>query len=121
MLTIPLLALAVATVTITLARAKVTAPLRAQLSRIEFIKEMLGCLYCTSHWVSAGFVALTRPHVLDLDSRWAEWIVLTFALVALSAPIMWVVGRAHQGFRWGSDGHPAAAPTGFPGRSNRAA
>lgn len=95
---VALLALATATVTVTLARAKITKPIRDVLRRSSFINSMLECLYCTSHWVAMGLAVLGPPlgwHPV------VDWLVTAAALVALSAPVMWIINRAHGTMQWG--------------------
>lgn len=94
---IALLALATATTTVTLCKAKVTQRLREVLSRVEFLKEMLSCLYCTSHWVGGAF-ALSGP-MLGLGS-FVDWLVTAGAVICLAAPAMWLINRSHGGMIW---------------------
>lgn len=76
------LSLAVAAASITVTRAAVTKPLREWVDSKgwTFVHKLLTCPYCMSHW----FAALAA---LYGSSTFLSWLVLTFAIVALSAII----------------------------------
>lgn len=89
------MALAIATVTVTVTKSPLFAWLRKLAGRISLTKELLSCLYCTSHWVSFAAVALFWHG--DLSER----IMVAFALVAMSAPAMLLINASHNKMQWG--------------------
>lgn len=99
----PLLALALATaaLTITICKAKVTERLRLVLFRVKFIREMMSCLYCASHWTAGVLVALTRPRI-GMGSWPMDLIVSWLAAVALSSFAMFVINWSHGSMQWDS-------------------
>lgn len=104
MLVVLLLALATATVTVTLCKARVTLAVRNQLNRVSFFKEMLKCLYCTSHWVAGCLVIAANasivPTSLGIEPRAVELLVVWLGVVGLSAPAMWMINRSHSTMKW---------------------
>lgn len=78
-----LLGLAVAAVATTIARGKIFSGLREWVwGRWEWAGELLRCPYCLSHWLAAGAAAYYQP---DYGGHWlADWLVATFALVAIA-------------------------------------
>lgn len=75
-----IMAFAVAAGSTTITRAAVTRPLRAWVEKQgwSFIHEFLSCPYCMSHWLSALCA-------LYIAEDFLTWLIITFALVGLSA------------------------------------
>lgn len=104
MLLIPILALATATLTVTVCKAKVTKPLRDVLTRVAFIRELMSCLYCSSHWAAALLVGLSRPR-LGTGSLPVDLLTSWLAVVALSSIAMFMINWSHGSMQWSDDGH----------------
>jgi len=100
MFTILGLVLATATTTLTLARARIFKPFRDWVSgRSEFWGDLVNCTYCTSHWVAFFYAAIGARRVADhlgMSNVLLVWLVLSMSLVALSAPVQWLVFNAHK-------------------------
>lgn len=82
-----LVALATATVTVTVTRSSLFQPLRVWIkARTTFIKQLISCSYCFSHWAAAALVwYFDRP--ATLRDFLLEWLVV----VALATPAIAMV------------------------------
>lgn len=70
---------------------------RSQEARSLFVRKffyLFTCEYCFSHWVTFGFLALTRYKLL-LDD-WRGYILSAFAVVAVANLYMSSFGRLRQ-------------------------
>lgn len=88
LITSGLLALAVASISHTLARGKVFEPSREWVwLKSERLGELVGCPYCTSHWVSFLLVAIYHPILVDSGLRIIDHFISAMVLVMLAAAI----------------------------------
>lgn len=88
------LAFSVAAASFTIARTKITLPLRQAIAnRSTWFGNLLQCPYCVSHWLALAAVLVFQPrpinHWLPVDLL-AAW----FFVVAVSAGVIGVIGRA---------------------------
>lgn len=80
------LAMAVAAMSLTLAKAKVTSRLRGWLlTKVPWLGEMVQCIYCVSHWIAFGVALVVMP--LQPYPDWLNLLITTFSLVGLAAII----------------------------------
>lgn len=101
LVTLGLLALAAGTTSVTLGRAVVTLrPRRWLEARLPRVAEAVDCLYCSSHWTAAAAVAAARPDVLPGCHPAISLTVAWLAVVALAAPAMLMINRAHAAMSW---------------------
>lgn len=91
MLTVAWLALACAVVSMTLSKSTLFKPLRGALSRWHHLTKLANCVYCTSHWVAFWLVWVSGFRLLPGLSG---FFITSFVLVALAAPVSWVIFRA---------------------------
>jgi hypothetical protein len=96
------MAASVAAATVTLCKAEIFRWLRALLRRWSFTRELIGCLYCTSHWVAAAAVTAARPRLLGCWAP-ADYVIAGLCVVTLAAPFMWVINWTHSNMDWGDD------------------
>ncbi len=83
-----LLSLVTASVSFTLSEARLFAGLRQRAAaRSRWLGELLGCGYCTGHWVAFGLAAIYRPRLFD------AWRPLDYLLTAVA--IAWLAA-----FQW---------------------
>ena len=82
-----LVALATATVTVTVTRSSVFQPLRVWIkARTTFIKQLISCTYCFSHWAAGALVwYFNRPETLQ--NFLLQWLVV----VAIASPAIAMV------------------------------
>lgn len=84
------LALAVAALSFTISKSTMPliVPLRRWLSRSSFLKELLHCPYCTSHWVAAAAMVIYRPILFHSGLPAVDWFFSWQALIgAAMVPI----------------------------------
>jgi hypothetical protein len=85
------LGFATSAISVTLTRAGITKDLRLWFMGISpFFKALLGCPYCTSHWVAGVIVIIYRPttHHVHL---FVEMLVSIMATVGVAAVVTGVV------------------------------
>lgn len=86
LLTVLLLAIAVAAVSVTTSKAKVFAGVRQRIrNRSEWFGELAQCPYCTSHWLSFLATAVYQPRVVNCGYLLPDLLVSAFAMVTLAA------------------------------------
>lgn len=85
LLKVLLLSFAVAAASFTIAKGVIFQPLRTWL-RNTWIGKLVGCWYCTSHYVSALAVLLFRPDPFSWG--WPGLVAVWLAIVACSALII---------------------------------
>lgn len=89
-----ILASSVAAVSFTIAKTKVTAPLRVKIMlRNEWFGNLFSCPYCLSHWLSFGAVAVYRLTIIDKVPV-VDYVVTAMSMVALSALFLGVMAWA---------------------------
>lgn len=90
------LALAVAAASFTIARTKITEPLRKKLGTTSWFGKLINCPYCVSHWLSFGAVGIYRVRLVD-QLYVLDLLVTAMAMVAVSAfiigQIQWALTR----------------------------
>ena len=87
------LGFAIGAVCFTLARTKITQPLREKIkARNTWLGNLVGCPYCLSHWFAFGAAGLYRPRIVHL---WLPLDVLVAAMVMVAvAAFVW--GLIHK-------------------------
>ncbi len=81
-----ILALAVSSISYTITRSVLFAPIRKKLNW-----RVLKCCYCLSHWIAAFLIILDNYPIEFLD-----FIIITFAVITLSIPGMYIIELFHQ-------------------------
>lgn len=93
------LASSVAAVAFTIAKTKVTAPLRFKImTKNEWFGNLFGCPYCLSHWLSFGAVGVYRVTIIH-KVLVMDYVVTAMAMVALSALFLGVIGWAMKNLK----------------------
>lgn len=90
MITFVLLILAVSTGSLTLSRSEIFTPLRDFCNRrVPFAGRVLKCPYCTAHWVSALFTALSWDFI-PVISRFppVNVFLVALAVIPFTIPLM---------------------------------
>lgn len=89
-----ILAASIASVSFTVARTKITAPLRQRVKRkSDWLGNLFGCPYCVSHWLTFAAVAIYRPRLLNF--WWVtDYLVTIFVSVTISAILIGFITRA---------------------------
>lgn len=78
--TLVLLGIAAGTAAFTIAKTKITEPMRGWTKRHNvWLGNLVGCPYCLSHWLVAIGVGIYRPQVTDLN-------------IVLDLGVSWLVG-----------------------------
>lgn len=88
------LAAAVGAAAFTITRTKITEPMRTAVKkRSAWFGNLVGCPYCTSHWLAAGATALYRPALVHL---WLplDLLVTGMAMVAAAALVVGIINWA---------------------------
>ena len=88
------MAFAVASMSMTLAKSQAFAWARNMVPRNwEWLKELVNCPYCTSHWVAMALVLAYRPVLLQV---WfpLDLAVSAFVVVTLAPPLQWAIFKA---------------------------
>jgi hypothetical protein len=88
------MAFAVASISMTLAKSQAFAWARDMVpGNWKWLKELVNCPYCTSHWVAIALVLAYRPVLLQ---AWfpLDLVVSAFVVVTLAAPLQWVIFKA---------------------------
>lgn len=89
-----LIAAATAAASFTIARTKITAPLRAWVtSHSQWFGNLVGCPYCVSHWLALAGTSVYRPDVAD-GPLVADFVLAWLATVAVSAAFIGIITRA---------------------------
>lgn len=79
------LALAVSAVSVTVAKTKITMPLRKWVKgKSAWLHSLVSCPYCLSHWLSFAAVLIYRPTLVHFFAP-LDWLVSAFVIVALAA------------------------------------
>lgn len=82
LITTVVLGIAIGAVSFTIARTKITQPLRAKIAgKNTWLGNLVGCPYCVSHWLSFAAAGLYRPRIVDL---WLPLDVLVAAMVMVA-------------------------------------
>lgn len=91
------LVLATSAISLTITKGSIFENLREQvIERSQWFGKLVSCPYCTSHWVSFILVAIYQPRLVS--SWWPfDLLVSAFAIVALAAPVSWVVYHSFTG------------------------
>ena len=98
-----IISLAVSAISMTLTKAMIFKGFRDWLKdHNDWLGELFSCPYCTSHWVSFGFVVIYGP--LPLASKFIDWsfqpvidfIVTVFATVTIAAFASGLIYRAFE-------------------------
>lgn len=82
------LGLASATISVTVGQSKVFKWLRAALSEVPFLGELVACPYCLGHWVSAVLLLASTGGHLTLVGGVVMWLAAT----AISAIVSGLIG-----------------------------
>lgn len=94
LVTLTLIALAVATIAMTVTKASVFMPLRVYMrAHHPWPGKLVTCSYCTSHWAAFFTVALCRPQLVPAAPL-VNYGVVAFAAVALATFIGWGIRQA---------------------------
>jgi hypothetical protein len=94
-LTTVILAVAVAAVSMTVARAKVSKGFRDWVaSKSTWLGDLFNCPYCISHWITFAAVAWYRPRVVTSGFILFDWIVSVFLIVAMASLVSGVIRLA---------------------------
>jgi hypothetical protein len=89
-----ILAASVASVAFTIARTKVTEPLRKKVMlKSKWFGQLIGCPYCLSHWLSFGAVATYQLKIID-GVVFLDYVVTAMAMVAVAAFIVGLITQA---------------------------
>lgn len=92
-LRIAVLALATSAISVTVTLSTLFGPFRAWVPG-EFLRELVRCPYCFSHWVAFGLLLLHRPVNYTGARFWlVSWFVEWFAVVAVAAIISFTIKR----------------------------
>lgn len=95
-LAILFLALAATSVTVTLSRAPIfNRPRNWVAGKSEFLKKLISCPYCLSHWVSFAIVGLYRPTVLPVHPV-VNYFMVSFAIVTVASMLTGLIFTAFQ-------------------------
>lgn len=91
-LIILLVVCATSTVSITVTKSKVMEPLREWLkNKNQWAGKLFSCAYCFSHWTAFLLVGLSG--VQAFNNYWINFVLCSFAVVALSTVLSAVMGR----------------------------
>jgi len=91
------LSLAAGAAAFTIARTKITEPMRAEVAkRNTWAGELVKCPYCTSHWLAGAAVLLMQPQLTDRKSRLLN---LGVSWLAVTAGAAVVSGRINQSIK----------------------
>lgn len=88
------LGFAIGAVSFTIARTKITQPLREKIKgRNTWLGNLVGCPYCLSHWFAFAAAGLYRPRIVHL---WLPLDVLVAAMVmvAIAAFVWGLINKA---------------------------
>lgn len=84
-LLIAYLALAIAAISMTTAKASIFRPLRLKVEdRNEWLGELVKCPYCTSHWLAFGAEAIYQPRLVHSGVALLDYALSAMAMVALA-------------------------------------
>jgi hypothetical protein len=97
------LGLAVGSFAYVLTSAAISAPLRLAVEKRaarrrntggwEWLRQLLGCPFCVSHWLAFAAVAVYRPWAVDVF-RPLDFLVTTFVLVVVAMAAVAVIRLA---------------------------
>jgi hypothetical protein len=80
------LSLAVGAVSVTVSKTKACGPLRRLAARGGgWLRDLVHCPYCLSHWLALAAVAIYRPRVTGSEVAVLDFAASLFILVALAA------------------------------------
>src|SRR5262249_27899045 len=88
MVLVALLSLVTASLSFTLSVAAIGSPIRERSMRLApWLGKLVGCGYCTGHWIALGLVLIYRPRIFG---GWEPLdLVLTALVVGWLAAFQW--------------------------------
>lgn len=88
------LAFSVSAVSFTIARTKVSEPLRTWVAKKNtWLGNLITCPYCVSHWLSFAAVGIYRPYLVQQVQPF-DFLVTAMAMVAVSCIVTGLITQA---------------------------